>query len=59
VFSEGYDGLGGHSKVDEFPQPIRGPIKKAKSSSSIVKKKLSAPLGIPKLTEFDGFIDLT
>ena len=61
-FGAGYDGLGGHSKVDEFPTPVPKLLKKTKSACSVSQpksKKLSAPpRGVPKLNQFNGFISL-
>lgn len=59
-FGATYDGLGGHSKEDEFPIPGSKLLKKVKPVSSTVqaKKKLSAPAGVPKLDKFAGFISL-
>lgn len=61
-FGAGYDGLGGHSKVDEFPTPVPKLFKKTKSSGNLSQsksKKLSAPpAGVPKLSQFNGFINL-
>ena len=57
----GYDGLGGHSKDDEFPTPIPKLLKKTKTSATAPQSKpknFCAPSGVPKLSEFDGFISL-
>lgn len=50
-----YDGLGGHSKIDTFPNPVRT-IKRTKSSSSMFKSKNVAPAQTLKL---DNYFDLT
>lgn len=59
-FGARYDGLGGHSHADEFPTPGPKPIKKLKSvlPGPAKSKKLSAPAGVPKLDQFDGFLSL-
>ncbi|KAJ1530652.1 hypothetical protein ONE63_005524 [Megalurothrips usitatus] len=58
-FGAGYDGLGGHSHVDEFPIPSPKPLKKLKPTNIPAKvKKFSAPPGVPKLDQFSGFINL-
>lgn len=60
-FGASYNGLGGHSNVDEFPTPSPKPLKKLKQAPSAAPskaKKLSAPAGVPKLDKFVGFLSI-
>lgn len=59
-FGATYDGLGGHSKEDDFPVPGPKLFKKVKPSGTVQpkSKKLVAPAGVPKLDKFVGFLNL-
>jgi len=54
---EAYDGLGGHSKVDEFPIPSSNckPVQRKLKSVSILKTKKKVPV----THTLHRFLDLT
>ncbi|CAH0386889.1 unnamed protein product [Bemisia tabaci] len=56
-----YDGLGGHSKVDLFPQPKLGPLVKKKKVSNLKVqcKKQKVDKDLPKISSFLKTYDLT